>query len=276
MRASSHRERGSSAIFEGRVRHRRFAPVEHAFEYGVAMLYLDLARVDQDLAHAPLAATERAALLSFREQDYLPDRTGSLVDAVRELVERETGTRPEGPVRLLTHVRTFGHVFNPVSFYYCFDAEDARVVAVVAEITNTPWKERHCYVLQPPCDDSHGTWYEFDKRFHVSPFLPMEQRYRWFFAPPTDRLLVHMENLDSGSGPGQRRFEATLHLERRELDRRALARVLVRYPLMTLQVVAGIHWQALRLWLKRVPFFSHPSRRAEQQARVSPSRRTPT
>lgn len=262
----------SSAIYEGRVRHRRFAPVEHAFEYRVAMLYLDLERVREEFARWPWSSAGSITPLSFRERDYLPDRTKELTEAVRDLVEQSTGERPLGPVRLLTHVRTFGHVFNPVSFYYCSSSDDTRVEAIVAEITNTPWKERHCYVMRPGRDEEHGSWFEFDKAFHVSPFLPMEQRYRWRFTAPGASLVVHMENHDCDPGSARPRFDATLRLARRPLDRSGLVRVLALYPLMTAQVVAAIHWQALRLWLKRVPFFSHPSKRTGAVAAAAGSR----
>jgi uncharacterized protein len=159
-------------------------------------------------------------------------------------------------VRLLAHLRYFGYIFNPVSFYYGYQADGRTLDYVVAEITNTPWSERHAYLLRIDAAEHHGRalHWTFAKAFHVSPFQPMDCRYDWRFTPPGDDLRVHMNLLRDG----QRAFDATLCLTRRSLDGTSLARVLLRYPLMTAQVITAIHWQALRLWLKRTPVHSHP------------------
>jgi DUF1365 family protein len=167
--------------------------------------------------------------------------------------------RPAGPIRLLTHPRYFGYGFNPVSFYYCYEADGETLAAIVAEINNTPWGEQHCYVL--PARASHGTAdhklrFQFGKDFHVSPFLPMDMDYDWRFAPPGDRLLVHMENWQDGEAL----FDATMTLERAPITAGSLAACLATYPLMTGKVAFAIYWQALRLWLKRTPFFTHPDK----------------
>jgi predicted NAD/FAD-binding protein/DUF1365 family protein len=228
------RDRGvtASAIYEGTLSHARGAP-PHAFAVDLRMLYLDL---DE------LPTLRLGPWLSFRRRDYLGDPARPLALAVADEVERQLGARPDGPIRALTQVRSLGYVFNPVTFYYCFDRRE-RVVAVAAEITNTPWSERHTYVVP------RGGG-ELDKRFHVSPFFPMSQRYRWKFSPPGDELTVEMENLEAE----RRTFRARLALRRRPLDRRAL----LTRPLMPWKVHASIYWQALRLFLKGAPFHGHP------------------
>ena len=247
----------ASAIYEGQVRHRRHAPRAHAFRYRMAQLYLDLDELDAVFRTRWLWSVERANLAAFRRRDFLGDPAQPLADAVRDRVQGATGQRPAGPVRLLAHLRYAGCSFNPVSFYYCH-AADGALHSIVAEITNTPWKERHAYVLPLAGAQRRGRalHWAFDKAFHVSPFLPMQRRYAWSFTPPDDDLRVHMDVCN-----GERReFDASLELRRRPLDGAGLARVLWRYPLMTAQVLAGIHWQALRLWLKGIPVHDHPSK----------------
>lgn len=246
-----------SCLYEGRLRHRRFSPRPHAFEYRVCYVWLDLDEIDSVFRGRWLWSTKRPAPIRFRRADYLGDAAVPLKQAVCDRVEQETGHRPSGPIRMLTHLRHFGHHFNPVTFYYCYDATGRQVETIVAEVTNTPWKERHVYVLArggdtPPFAPSLR--FRLDKDFHVSPFMPMSIRYDWRFLVPGNRLAVHMENHQADG----KLFDATLALERRPLDGRQCARVLARYPLMTARVVLAIYWQALRLFFKRTPFHPHP------------------
>ena len=245
-----------SAVYEGWVRHRRHAPHAHAFGYRIALLFLDLEEVERAFAGRWLWSARRRNVAEFRRSDYLGDPAVPLADAVRARVRAATGAAPRGPIRLLTHLRYFGHCFNPVSFYYCYGADGRTLEAIVAEITNTPWKERHSYVLPVAGATRRAGAYAwaFPKAFHVPPFLPLHLDYAWRFTAPGAALRVHMDVLRAGA----REFDATLVLERRELGGAALARVLWRYPAQTLRVVAAIHWQALRLWLRRNPVYDHP------------------
>lgn len=245
-----------SAIYSGVVVHRRHLPHAHRFGYRMAQLYLDLDELDRVFADRWLWSSTGRNLAEFRRSDYLGPPGMPLAEAVRDRVEQGTGYRPAGPIRLLTHLRYFGYVFNPVSFYYCHAADGHTLDCIVAEITNTPWRERFSYVLPVSEATRRGSMlhWEFAKRFHVSPFMAMERDYRWAFSPPGERLSVHMEVMQQE----RTEFDATLSLHRQPLNAANLAGVLWRYPAMTMQVITAIHWQALRLWLKRTPFHAHP------------------
>jgi hypothetical protein len=245
-----------SCIYEGRVRHRRFGPVERQFSYPLFLLYVDLAELDPLFGHRGLWSTKWPAIARFRRADHLGPAGQPLDRAVRELVESRIRWRPPGPIRLLTHFRYLGFAMNPVSLYYCFDAHGEQVQAVVAEVNNTPWNEQHCYVLDlrdatQPKQMTAG----HAKEFHVSPFLGMEMDYRWRLSAPARRLTATIECRT----PQEKLFEANLALQRTPITRWRLAAVLLRYPLMTLQVFVAIYWQALRILLQGVPFVPHPN-----------------
>jgi DUF1365 family protein len=235
-------------------------PVGHRFEYRMFMMYLDLAELDSVFDRRWFWSSRRPALARFRREHHLGEPSVPLGRAVRDLVAAETGARPTGPIRLLTHLSYFGYCFNPVSFYYCFADDGETLETIVAEVNNTPWGERHCYVLGAAAEQGQGKHkhkrYAPAKRMHVSPFMPMDVDYDWRFSCPGPALHVHMEN----HRHGVKLFDATLALDRVELTGATLARVLALYPLMTLRVMWAIHWQALKLWLKRVPVFDHPAK----------------
>lgn len=257
----------NSCLYEGWVRHRRRTPVDNYFRYWLFQVYLDLAELDEVFAGRWFWSAKRPAIAWFRRADHLGDPAVPLDESVRRLVEASTGERPQGPIRLLTHLRYFGYVMNPVSFYYCFDEDGGRVVSVVAEVHNTPWGERHCYVFSERENETPGPnkQFRFRKGFHVSPFMSMEQTYLWKFSDPGDGLTAHMENFESGNSL----FDATLHLGRSPITTASLARVLLTYPFMTGKVIAAIYWQALKLWWKGTPFHAHPRHNAATEARHS-------
>lgn len=246
----------ASAVYEGTIRHRRFEPVEHEFRYRLFLMYLDLAELPEVLDPYPLFSARGRALARFRREDFMDDPARPLGECAREAVEEATGARPSGPVRLLAGLRYFGHSFNPVSFYYCFDSTAERVDAVVADVQNIPWGERHPYVLARGQRRGSVLGDELEKTLHVSPLMGMDQIYSFRAGEPGERLAVHIESRpNDASGKS---FDATLSLRRRELSRRTLTGLLARYPAMSLQVVARIYAQALRLKLKGARYYPHP------------------
>ncbi len=257
-----------SCIYEGVVRHRRWRPVSHEFAYRLFMMYVDLEELDQLFSGRALWSHRRPALAWLRRRDHLGDPAVPLVQAVSDLVQTHTGKRPAGPIRLLTHLRYFGYCFNPVSFYYCFDGTGTELETVIAEITNTPWGERYSYVCSEPWNlgSKEKKRYRFRKSFFVSPFMDMDVEYDWTFDTPGRALAVHMESRKQDGTY----FDATLTLMREEVTTRNLGKVLLRYPLMTAQVIGGIHWQALKLWKKRCDTFVHPHQPRESAGAIRP------
>lgn len=224
----------TAAVYAGTVRHRRFTEAANEFSHTVSYAYLDVEAVPDEL---------RRGVVRFRRSDYL-GRTGPLADAVRDLVQERLGTRPAGPVRILTTLRTFGVCFNPISLYYCFDPDGETLRAVVAEVTNTPWGDRHAYVLDPADRDAR-----LDKALHVSPFMPMDQSYVLRAPEPGRTLSVHVES----SRDGERAFDATLNLARQPFS----ARAMLRAP--ALRTLLLIYGHALGLWaVKRVGYHPNP------------------
>lgn len=268
-----------SAIYEGPVRHRRYAPKAHRLRYRLFMLALDLDELDVVFNGwgRVLWSVGRLNLACLLRKDHFGDAGKSIKQAVLDRVEEETGRRPTGRVVMLAHLRTFGYVMNPATFFYCYDKGD-QLKAIVVEIHNTPWGERHAYVLAIEDDrvgkKSHR--FCFKKAFHVSPFMPMDHDYDWRFNDPAfgspaedkgaGQLVVSMKNLDQG----QRVFDASLSMRRRPITSTRLNLMLIKYPLITVKVVVAIYFNALLLWLKRVPFVSHPkwsADKAESSAR---------
>jgi DUF1365 family protein len=219
------------------------------------MSLLDLDELPELFDRHPLYSARRPAPARFRRSDYLGDPSVPLAESARRLVEQRTGRRPNGPVRLLTNLRYLGLGFNPVSFFYLYDRSEEKVDAVIAEVTNTPWRQRHAYVVERGKDPGPIRG-RVGKELHVSPFMPMTQAYDWRIGQPGDALRVHIANLERGD----RIFEATLDLRRRELSPALMTRVLLAYPPTSLAVPLRIYWNALRLKLKGAPYYPLPRR----------------
>lgn len=253
----------NSGIYTGQVSHRRFLPKPHAFKYDVFMMYLDLDELPTLFKNTGAWSYQQPNLAYFRREDYYGDVNQPLKSEILKLIKSRLNKEIHGKICLLTNMRYFGMCFNPVSFYYCFAEDNKTLTVIVSHITNTPWGEDYAYVHDcsaPLASEAHNTpglgphQFRLNKDFHVSPFMPMDIAYDWRFSTPAEHLHVYMGNMQAGS----KLFDATLNLKYQPITNRTLNRLLLQYPFMTAKVVAAIYWQALQLWLKRIPFYPHP------------------
>ena len=256
-----------SCIYEGIVTHRRYEPVTHQFQYRLFMVYLDLDELPSLVDPGGLIAGSKYAGRSFLRSDHLFNNSQSLETEIRKIVLLQAGTKPKGPIRLLTQLRYFGTYFSPLNLFYIYDEQDEHVETIVAEVSNTPWKERHCYVLWQGNGDRESNELRFShaKQFHVSPFMEMDLEYRWQLTAPDSHLSVQLENFDES----QELFCAHMELKRRLLDSQQIRRMTFRYPLMSLQVIVAIYYQALKLWWKKCPVYPHPKKQSNQDSHAT-------
>ena len=256
-------EKYASAIYTGTVRHRRFLPKQHEFQYQVFMMYLDTSEVEKVFSLSPFWSLKHFAPAQFKRSDFhineqltnqpAPNELPSIDESVRATLLDKAGIKLTGPIRMLVNLRYWGFNMNPLSTYYCFDDAGENLIAILAEVHNTPWNQRHSYVL---INDhlSDKQFIKFAKEFHVSPFNPVHMDYRWQSTTPADTLAIHLENWQSE----QKVMDATVALRREDINSTNLNKILIRFPWMTVKVISAIYWQAVKLWWKGVPVFNHP------------------
>lgn len=245
-------------LYTGRVSHSRFRPSLHRFRYGISMAMVDVASFAGTGLTLPLPAF-LSFLLPIRRRDHLKSLSiaqgHTVPEALKTLVLERSGLvlDDQGSIHLLTGFGFLWHRFNPVSFYFCRDRHGL-VQCLVAEVTNTPWKEQSLYVLDASGQQGGELWFSCAKDFHVSPFMPMDTHYHWHIRQRATRLLINI----AVEHEGEPLFNAALDLSEKPLTVGNILAALARQPLMSLSVAWRIYWQALRLWLKATPLFSHP------------------
>ena len=250
-----------SAIYKGVVRHRRFTPRKHEFNYPIFMLLLKADEIPRVMQKFWQLGTNALRWARFSKRDYIGGKSEDFSRAVKSKIAEKLGIKAKevnGDVYFLGHLRYFGLYLSPLNLYYLKQGEE--FTYMLAEVSNTPWNEKHYYLVDLKQTQQHA------KEFHVSPFIPMGQDYKWRVVPPSsdqERCLVHIDVL--GKGESQDKiFEATLSLSRVTLNQKHLMHALAKTPIQTFSILTGIYWQALKLFIKRVPLHKHPNKKIEK------------
>jgi uncharacterized protein len=238
-----------SSLYIGAITHRRYIPKKHGFSYPFFMYFLNLDEIEQIPSIGRLFSVKRWAFNRFFRPDYYGDPSKPLHIAIKERMEGLTGEKVTGPVYGLMNMRTLGLYFSPVNFYYGFD-ENLNFTHFLAEVSNIPWNERYQY---GHFVKNGGYSPTEKKKFKVSPFNPVDQVYTWSIQPPEKKIAVKLSVNDERGLV----FEASLDLKREPLSKKSLQRQLLRKPVMTASIIAGIYWQALRLYLKKIPYIPY-------------------
>ena len=263
-----------SGIYTGAVRHRRFSPKTHEFNYQLFMVYFNTQKIDEIYKQSPFWSSNWWSPARFKRSDFhitqgddksTPRLTLDL--SVRETVKQKSGVELRGPIRALGNWRYWGYNMNPITTYYCFNEADTQLVALLIEVHNTPWNERMSYVITE-LDGKSKQQFSFSKAMHVSPFNPLDMTYQWQSTTPQKTLALHIENWKEQ----QLVTDATLTLHHNPISTHSLNSVLIQFPLMTVKVIAAIYWQACKLWFKRVPVFNHHLPKESNNIPLSDSR----
>lgn len=281
------------SVFEGVVTHERFTPKQHRFSYKLFYLLIDLDQIDQLGRLSTLWSVNKTNLVQFKYSDYMHYRQenasiankGDLKTAVIDVIFDQTKENFNGKIFLLSNLRYWGYCFNPVSYYFCFD-KNGNLQYIVDEVTNTPWKERHHYVhkavhkavdnvtrkelshvnhSQTNNNTSSNITFKFEKTFHVSPFMPMNMFYKTTYVLDNNKILIHMDLFKNSKREVDSReknkiFFATMNLQGKPLTKTIATVLPFKFPFQCSKIIMSIYWQALKLWIKRVPFISHPHR----------------
>jgi DUF1365 family protein len=244
-------------IFVGKVRHRRYSPKRHEFNYKIFMFCFDISKIQQVFEASRWFSMERLNWFTFKRAKHVGPPTQPLDLAVREHIKEKTGKSPQGKIFLVTHLSTLGYCFNPISLYMVFKPDSDEIEMLLTEVTNTPWGEQHIYILDTPQAVKKNTYqYAFKKILHVSPFMQMEHEYRLNFKVDNSQLILHMDSHKDN----ELHFDATLSLSALALNSNNIKIMMRRFPFMTYKVTASIYWEALKLLFKRVPFYAYPKK----------------